>query len=119
MKSLKTTIIAGALSATLAMPALASNTSVPRGAAQFTETDTQALFAQDVGPMELAMLSPEEMEATEGAWVWVVIRAGVILYSGYSAYRAWSTANQNSGNQNNIEINNYGSGTINITINNY
>nr|VFJ95194.1 MAG: hypothetical protein BECKLFY1418A_GA0070994_104718 [Candidatus Kentron sp. LFY] len=107
MKSLETTIIAWVLSMMVAMPALASNTSVPRGAApaQFTEADMQSLFEQDADPtqsfspegftddnaqalfeegaepMELVMLSPEEMEATEGEWVWVipVIRIGIGL----------------------------------------
>nr|VFK11456.1 MAG: hypothetical protein BECKLPF1236A_GA0070988_100555 [Candidatus Kentron sp. LPFa]VFK24555.1 MAG: hypothetical protein BECKLPF1236C_GA0070990_1001420 [Candidatus Kentron sp. LPFa] len=88
MKNLKTTIIAGALSATLAMPAMAGNTSAPRGPApaQFTEADTQALFAQDVGPMELAMLSPEEMKATDGEAIQLV---PVIVYGVVVAYRVY------------------------------
>nr|VFJ93552.1 MAG: hypothetical protein BECKLFY1418B_GA0070995_104718 [Candidatus Kentron sp. LFY] len=108
MKKLKTTIIAGVLSMMVVMPALASNTSISSLAApaQFTEADIQSLFEQQdadsmqsfslveltdgdaqalfeegAEPMELAMLSPEEMEATEGEWVWVipVIRIGIGL----------------------------------------
>nr|VFK41575.1 MAG: hypothetical protein BECKTC1821E_GA0114239_101218 [Candidatus Kentron sp. TC] len=116
MKNLKTTIIAWALSMLVAMPALASNESVPRGAAptQFTETDieslfeqgaermsssspaielaagdVEALFEQGVDPMQLAMLSPEEMEATEGEWLPLAIFAARVAYSGWKAYRAY------------------------------
>nr|VFJ93543.1 MAG: hypothetical protein BECKLFY1418B_GA0070995_104715 [Candidatus Kentron sp. LFY] len=102
MKSLETTIIAWVLSMMVAMPALASNTSVPPGvaSAQFTEAniqslfeqqdadsmqsfsiveltddDAQALFEEGAEPMELAMLSPEEMAATEGEWFFAAARA--------------------------------------------
>nr|VFK41571.1 MAG: hypothetical protein BECKTC1821E_GA0114239_101216 [Candidatus Kentron sp. TC] len=110
MKSLKTTIIAWVLSMLVAMPALASNESVPPSATptQFTETDIQSLFEQNaepmpssspVGelaagdvealfeqgaePMQLAALSPEEMAETEGAWVQFAI-GGVFGGAGYA-----------------------------------
>nr|VFK54293.1 MAG: hypothetical protein BECKTUN1418F_GA0071002_104010 [Candidatus Kentron sp. TUN]VFK56272.1 MAG: hypothetical protein BECKTUN1418E_GA0071001_103910 [Candidatus Kentron sp. TUN] len=84
MKSLKTIIIAWALSVAVAMPAFAS--SMPASPAEFTAADTQALFARDAGSMELAMLSPEEMAATEGEWVWFAVR---LAYTGYKVWRAY------------------------------
>nr|VFJ95196.1 MAG: hypothetical protein BECKLFY1418A_GA0070994_104719 [Candidatus Kentron sp. LFY] len=104
MKKLKITIIAGALSMMVAMPALANNTSIsPLAApAQFMEADIESLFEQDAGsvqsvspvelaaddmealfeegaePMELAMLSPEEMQETEGAIIWNGVIGGGI-----------------------------------------
>nr|VFJ93540.1 MAG: hypothetical protein BECKLFY1418B_GA0070995_104714 [Candidatus Kentron sp. LFY] len=78
MKKLKITIIAWALSMMVAMPALASNTSISRGAAQFTETDMQSLFEQDAKSVQLAALSPEEMQETEGAIIWNGVIGGGI-----------------------------------------
>lgn len=44
--------------------------SEPPIAAAFTETDLSALFEQTDKPMQLAALSGQEMQETEGAWVW-------------------------------------------------
>ena len=66
MKRLKTTVIATALSASLAAPALA-NESASIAAPQFSATDMQQLFEQDAVPMQVAALSRTEMKETEGA----------------------------------------------------
>nr|VFK41569.1 MAG: hypothetical protein BECKTC1821E_GA0114239_101215 [Candidatus Kentron sp. TC] len=90
MKNLKTAIIAGALSIAVAMPALASNESVPGrgGITKFTADDTQALFRQDAEPMQLATLSQLEMAETEGA-VFPWVAAGVIIAGAALAYTIW------------------------------
>nr|VFK11454.1 MAG: hypothetical protein BECKLPF1236A_GA0070988_100554 [Candidatus Kentron sp. LPFa]VFK24558.1 MAG: hypothetical protein BECKLPF1236C_GA0070990_1001421 [Candidatus Kentron sp. LPFa] len=112
MKSPKTIIIALALSVMVVMPALASDiTRSPAAPVQFTEADIQSLFEQDAGavpsfslveltdgdaqalfeegaePMELAMLSPEEMEATEGAVIPLIYGGIIAARYAYMAFR--------------------------------
>lgn len=57
--------------------------------AAFTEADVQALFVQDAQPMQLAVLSQQEMMETEGAfWPAVVLwTAGGAALGSYTAWR--------------------------------
>jgi hypothetical protein len=64
---LKSTLFAGVLAASLAVPAFANDAPVSTPLPQFTAADTQMLFAQDTMPMQLAVLSQQEMMETEGA----------------------------------------------------
>jgi len=41
----------------------------------FTDTDVASLFEQNVQPLQLAVLSAQEMKGTEGAW-WPYVAAG-------------------------------------------
>jgi hypothetical protein len=66
---LKSTLFAGLLAASLAVPAFANDAAVAAPLPQFTAADTQMLFEQDAEPMQLAALSSQEMKETEGAWV--------------------------------------------------
>lgn len=78
-------IAAGALSAN----AYANEAAVGQINAQpqvaFSEADMNALFEQDVQPMQLAALSGLEMKETEGAWWPVVYRVGGGLAGMYGA----------------------------------
>lgn len=66
---LKSTLFAGVLAASLALPAFAEEAPAWDALPQFTAVDTQMLFEQDAMPMQLAALSPQEMKETEGAWI--------------------------------------------------
>jgi len=57
------------LAASMAVPAFANDAPVATPLPQFTAVDTQMLFAQDAMPMQLAVLSQQEMKETEGAWL--------------------------------------------------
>ena len=70
MKNLKSTLFAGLLVASLAVPAFANDAPVAAPLPQFTAADTQMLFEQDAMPMQLAALSQQEMKETEGAVIW-------------------------------------------------
>lgn len=74
--NIKSTLFAGVLAASMAVPAFANDAPVATPLPQFTAVDTQMLFAQDAMPMQLAVLSQQEMMETEGAW-WPV--AGAFL----------------------------------------
>lgn len=67
---LKSTLFAGVLAASLAVPAFANEGTVAAPLPQFTATETQMLFEQDAKPMQLAALSQQEMKETEGAVIW-------------------------------------------------
>jgi len=67
---LKSTLFAGVLAASLAVPAFANEGAVAAPLPQFTAADTQMLFEQDARPMQLAALSQQEMKETEGAVIW-------------------------------------------------
>lgn len=67
--NMKSTLFAGLLAASLSVPAFASDTHTATPLPQFSAADTQMLFAQDTMPMQLAVLSQQEMIETEGA-VW-------------------------------------------------
>jgi len=82
--TLKSTLFAGILAASLAVPAFANDETVAAPLPQFTAADTQMLFEQDAKLVQLAALSPQEMKETEGASLKFPIR----LYRGY-AYRTW------------------------------
>lgn len=86
---LKSTLFAGVLAASLAVPAFA-NDAVPSVDAlpQFTAADTQMLFEQDAMPMQLAALSPQEMRETEGSFIWNGVIGGAIGLGTY-AYNNW------------------------------
>lgn len=65
---LKSTVVAGLLTASMAVPVFA-NEAVVTPLPQFTTHDAQMLFEQDAKPMQLAALSQLEMKETEGAWI--------------------------------------------------
>ena len=67
MKNLKTSILAGMLSITLATPAFASDA---QQVFQNDLTDASLIFESDALPMQLAALSEQEMKETEGAVIW-------------------------------------------------
>jgi len=77
---LKSTLFAGVLAASLAVPAFANDTPVATPLPQFTTADTQMLFEQDARPMQLVALSQQEMKETEGAWFWFYA-AAPLMYS--------------------------------------
>ena len=94
---LKSTLFAGVLAASLSVPAFANEGTVATPLPQFTAADTQMLFEQDAKPMQLAVLSQQEMRETEGAWVQFGI-GGALGGAGYAwgVYRgnyAWNTRN--------------------------
>lgn len=63
---LKSTLFTGVLAASLSVPAFANEGTVATPLPQFTAADTQMLFEQDAKPMQLAVLSQQEMKETEG-----------------------------------------------------
>lgn len=67
---LKSTLFTGVLAASLSVPAFANEGTVATPLPQFTAADTQMLFEQDAKPMQLAVLSQQEMKETEGAVIW-------------------------------------------------
>ena len=72
MNRLKTTILAGALSATMAIPAFANESpSLSAPLPQFSAADASLIFEADAKPMQLAALSQQEMKETEGAIFWM------------------------------------------------
>lgn len=81
---LKSTLFAGVLAASLAVPAFANDAPVATPLPQFTAADTQMLFEQDAKPMQLAALSQQEMKETEGALL------PVLFILGSAAVSAWS-----------------------------
>jgi hypothetical protein len=87
MKNLKSTLFAGVLAASLAVPAFANEETVTTSLPQFTAADTQMLFEQDAAPMQLAALSPQEMKETEGAWLNFAVGGAIGL--GTYAYNNW------------------------------
>ena len=92
---LKSTVVAGVLSASMAVPFLAKE-AVATPLPQFTAADTQKLFEQDAMPMQLAALSQQEMKETEGAWLQFGI-GGAFGGAGYAwgVYRgnySWNTS---------------------------
>ena len=68
MNRLKAILLASALSISVAMPAFA-NEAQPAVAPieQFSAADTSLIFEADAQPMQLAVLSQQEMKETEGA----------------------------------------------------
>lgn len=82
--TLKSTLFAGVLVATLALPAFANDALMVTPLSQFTAQDTQMLFEQDTQPMQLAALSSQEMKDTEGAWVNFAI-GGAASFGFYAA----------------------------------
>ena len=94
---LKSTLFAGVLAASLSVPAFANEGTVATPLPQFTTADAQMLFEQDAKPVQLAVLSQQEMRETEGAWVQFGI-GGALGGAGYAwgVYRgnyAWNTRN--------------------------
>lgn len=77
---LKSTLFAGLLAASLAVPAFANDAPVATPLPQFTTADAQKLFEQDAKPMQLAALSQQEMKETEGAWIWFFYAAAPTFY---------------------------------------
>lgn len=68
MKFLKTTLLAGALSLSMAMPAFANESqSAVAPIEPFSAADVSLVFEENAKPMQLAALSPQEMKETEGA----------------------------------------------------
>lgn len=88
MTTLKQSLLASILSASLAIPAFANDAPVATPLLQFTAADTQMLFEQDAKPMQLAALSQQEMKETEGAFIWNGIIGGAIGLGTY-AYNNW------------------------------
>lgn len=86
MKS-KSTFFAGVLAASLAVPAFANDTPEATPLPQFTAADTQMLFEQDAMPMQLAVLSQQEMKETEGAFAPMVYGALVAANYAWTAFR--------------------------------
>ena len=84
---LKSTLFAGVLAASLAVPAFANDAPVATPLPQFTAADAQMLFEQDAKPMQLAVLSQQEMKETEGAWLNFAIGGAIGL--GSYAYNNW------------------------------
>lgn len=95
--TLKSTLFAGVLAASLAVPAFANDAPMATPLSQFTAQDTQMLFEQDTQPMQLAALSSQEMKETEGAWLQFAIGAGLggagYAYGVYKGNYAWNTGN--------------------------
>lgn len=93
---LKSTLFAGVLAASLAVPAFANDAPVATPLPQFTAADTQMLFEQDAMPMQLAALSQQEMKETEGAFgPWGAVGGGIVGGIGNVGYqlgagRGWS-----------------------------
>lgn len=88
---LKSALAATLLSASLAAPAFA-NESQPADLPQFSAVDMQIMFERDVKPMQLAVLSQQEMKETEGAWLWAVPVIGYGLYGGGLSYTSYGAA---------------------------
>ena len=91
---LKSTLFAGLLAASLAVPAFANDASVvDTPLPQFTAADTQMLFEQDAAPMQLAALSPQEMKETEGAVFWFLPVVAWTLFGGTAGVgiNRWTT----------------------------
>ena len=63
---LKSFFFAGILTASLTVPALAGNAPTVEPMPEFSAADMQMLFEQDAMPIQLAVLSRQEMTETEG-----------------------------------------------------
>ena len=63
---------------------------------RFNQSDIDMIFHRDSAPLELAMLSPYEMQTTEGEWInFVAAGIGAVIGGAYSighqiASRSWS-----------------------------
>ena len=63
---------------------------------RFSQSDIDMIFHRDSAPLELAMLSPHEMQTTEGEWInFVAAGIGAVIGGAYSighqiASRSWS-----------------------------
>lgn len=100
MNILKTTLLASALSISMAMPVFANEVPVAASIAipaPFTAAETQSLFEQDAQTMQLAALSQTEMKETEGAVIWfapVVFHFGriaVVRIAHHSAHHTFGS----------------------------
>jgi len=98
--TLKSTLFAAVLAASLAAPVFANDAPVAAPLPQFSAADTQMLFEQDAKPMQLAALSPQEMKETEGAWLnfGTAALGGIVGGAGYgygafNGNYAWNTRN--------------------------
>jgi len=73
MKAIKSTLFALALSLLLGTPALAQTTS-PALSNTLSAQDLELLFKQDGEPLQLALLSDQEMAETKGElWQWPIL----------------------------------------------
>ncbi len=94
MNSLKITLLASALAATVAMPVFAAEPQ-PAPLPRFSAADASLIFETDTRPMQLAVLSQAEMKETEGAFLnWVVggIAGGGLYAVGvYRGQYDWNT----------------------------
>jgi|SaaInl4_150m_RNA_FD_contig_91_40023_length_768_multi_2_in_0_out_0_1 hypothetical protein len=87
-KGLTTLLLVSLVSVSLAASAFASSNQFD-ATPQFTAADTQLLFEQDADTMQVAALSEQEMEETEGAWVNFAV--GGALGLGSYALTSWLT----------------------------
>ena len=94
--NLNSTLIAGVLAASLAVPAFANDASVATPLPQFTAADTQMLFEQDAKPMQLAALSQQEMKETEGAFGFGGAAIGFGFYGAQNLYNSWNGVNRST-----------------------
>ncbi len=88
---LKSFFFAGILTASLTVPALAGNAPTVEPMPEFSAADMQMLFEQDAMPIQLAVLSRQEMTETEGALlVGFVVGGGVsfVVYAVGNSYFA-------------------------------
>ena len=101
---LKSTVVAGVLSASMAVPVFA-NEAVATPLLQFTAHDAQMLFEQDAKPMQLTALSSQEMKETEGAFGFGGAAFGFGLYGAQTAYSSWNRNQSFSSNLHNTANN--------------
>ncbi len=93
---LKSTLFTGVLAASLSVPAFANEGTVATPLPQFTAADTQMLFEQDAKPMQLAVLSQQEMKETEGAFGFGGAAIGVGFYGAQNLYNSWNGFNRST-----------------------
>jgi len=92
------------LAATTTTSALAETSNALPTTNAFTATEMALLFEQDVRPLQLAALSEQEMQATEGAWgPWGAAIGGISGLAGHTTATmisgnpwSWSRAAQRS-----------------------
>ena len=94
---LKSTVVAGFPSASMAVPVLA-NEAVATPLLQFTAHDAQMLFEQDAKPMQLTALSSQEMKETEGAFGFGGAAFGLGFYGAQTAFNSWNGWNRTTVN---------------------
>jgi len=82
MKAIKSTLFVLALSLLLGTPALAQTTS-PALSNTLSAQDLELLFEQDGEPLQLALLSEQEMRETKGAWFYLY---GMLYGGGAGGY---------------------------------